>query len=78
MFSLEAVCCPHKKGTPGLSVDARLWRALPLEPAPAPAHSLGLRVGTHLDDVQLLHAGGHPELRATLLVDFICNTEATL
>lgn len=33
---------------------------------------------THLDDVQLLHTGGHPELGVTLVVQTVCNTEATL
>lgn len=46
-------------------------------PWPLPPTALALcHLGTHLDDVQLLHAGGHPELGGALAVQTICNTEA--
>lgn len=45
-------------------------------PYPLPSVALALcHLGTHLDDAQLLHAGGHPELRGALAVQTICNTE---
>lgn len=48
-----------------------LYALLPRCCSPGPLH-----LGTHLDDVQLLHTGGHPELGGTLAVQTVCNTEA--
>lgn len=48
-----------------------------MAPWPLPPAALALcHLGTHLDDVQLLHAGGHPELGGSLAVQTICNTDA--
>lgn len=48
-----------------------------MAPYPLPPVALALcHLGTHLDDVQLFHAGGHPELRGALAVQTICNTDA--
>lgn len=64
------------------SVDVKPWvpsshRTSPTSSPPSPCSPGGpLPPGTHLDDVQLLHTGGHPELGGTLAVQTVCNTEA--
>ena len=68
------------------SVDMMLWEpssasmvspaGLALYALPSPLQPWPLHLGTHLDDVQLLHAGGHPELGGALAVQTVCNTEA--
>lgn len=67
--------------------DGRLWVA-PLAlvlctlspplaaPEPAATQPSPLPPDTHLDNVQLLHTGGHPERGAALAVQIVCNTEA--
>jgi hypothetical protein len=76
--------CSNKHGCEALVQSSILNPKIgPLCPAPpavqaAQPQILSTQVGTHLNDVQLLHAGGHCELRATLAVRTICNTEAVL